>query len=83
MAKKKEVMERHDHGDALPLRDPQEVCGKGDDMLEVDKIGFLFVEQFQKDSVKEMVVIVLPVVSNPGQIIHHPGHSEPIPLLFG
>jgi hypothetical protein len=59
-----------------------EVARKGNDMLKMNHIGFLLSQEIRENLVKERVVIKNPGIRDPGQIIDHPCHPQPIHFLF-
>jgi hypothetical protein len=83
MTEDEEIVERKDHRNPCLLCYPHQVCGKPKDVLKVYETGFPSFENFQEDPVKEVVVIKDPSIRHPGQVIHHPGHSDAIRLLIG
>jgi hypothetical protein len=83
MTEDEEIVERKDHRNPFPPCNPHQVCGKSKDVLKVDETGLPCPENLQEDPVKEVVVVKDPSIRHPGQIIHHPGHSDAIRLLIG
>ncbi len=73
MAENKKIVEGQNDRASPIFCNLQQICGKADEVLEVDEIRFVFQEEIRKNLIEKRVVVENSRVGDTGQIVNDPG----------